>query len=93
LEAGPYPCRVIAAFLPKDLVRWKQTDNSTVEFYPFLVIVESQAEVRSIWLPYWHVVTTEGGQVSHPYGQWAPFMDTKSFKSLVDQAREKGYAV
>ena len=90
LGASSVECKVLHAFLPSDLVSWKQKDGEWVTFYPFLVVMErTDVKDRAFWLPYWH--TVEGtGMKKRKYGQWAPFMDEPLFKSLLAQAREKG---
>lgn len=91
LEVGNAACRVLHAFLPRDLARWQTDDGKLVTFFPFLVVMErTDKEGQSFWLPYWH--TIEGtGTIARKYGQWAPFMDGALFRSLVAQAREVGY--
>jgi len=49
-------------------------------------VVLRRGRTRAYWLPYWHV---EAGK--EKYGQWAPFMNERSFKDLLLQARQKGY--
>jgi hypothetical protein len=94
LEVGDRPCRVLDTFLPAHIATWRLDNDSTAEFYPFLVVVESSdGKSQFVWLPYWHVVADKDGTVSRKYGQWAPFMDTEAFGSLLSQARAKGYQV
>ena len=93
LDAGDHPCKVLAAFLPKTPATWRQeADNSNVEFFPFLVIVESLEEgYKSIWLPYWHLVTYPDETVKTKYGQWAPFIAADLYQSMTEQARAAGF--
>ncbi len=91
LEAGSAECKVLHAFLPRDLEVWQQKDGKWVTFYPFLVVMErTDKKAQAFWLPYWHEVEGAGTR-KRKYGQWAPFVDEPLFKSLVAQAREKGY--
>jgi hypothetical protein len=80
LDIGRTKCRVLDVFLPKRRIGWND-----VVFYPFLVVLR-RGRTRAYWLPYWHV---EAGK--EKYGQWAPFMNERSFKDLLLQARQKGY--
>lgn len=92
LDAGPHPCKVLDVFLPATIHNWPRESGATVEFYPFLVMVESLDEgYASAWLPYWHLVKHPSGGVKKKYGQWAPFIDLESYVSLVQKARDKGY--
>ena len=95
LDAGDHPCKVIAAFLPETIANWKQeSDGSLVEFFPFLVIVESLEDgCKSIWLPYWHLVKHQDGTVKTKYGQWAPFIAADSYRSMTQQARAAGFDI
>ena len=91
--SSPHRGKVLDAFLPKPLSKWPH-GKSTVEFYPFLVIVKSIDEgYRSVWLPYWHVVTNHRGHPRVKYGQWAPFIWDRRLASLVGQAKAKGYKI
>lgn len=91
LGAGTRTCRVVAAFLPEKIVDWQDGD-ATVQFYPFLAVTESNNKDQSFWLPYWHVTTREG-RSTNKYGQWAPYIDSSLFASMVSQARAEGYAL
>lgn len=94
LGAGEFAGKVLHAFLPEEIVAWKQSDESTVRFYPFMVIVESLVESHcSVWLPYWHVVDSANGSEKAKYGQWAPFIDAESYASIAAKARKAGYAI
>lgn len=91
--AGPHRGKVLDVFLPEDIRSWRDEKNNLVEYFPFLVMVESLAEgYVSAWMPYWHLVTDGGGRIERKYGQWAPFMDLESFANLVLKARTKGYS-
>jgi DNA-directed RNA polymerase subunit RPC12/RpoP len=84
--------KLLHAVCPREneLVAWEQ-DGGWITFYPFLVIMESVDEKsRAFWLPYWHIVD-RGGTKQRKYGQFAPFLEEPIFKSLLAQAREKGY--
>jgi hypothetical protein len=93
-EDHVYWYRVLAAFLPKEACKWKAGDGSKVAYYPFLIVCESldcPDPHRSIWLPYWHVVSYPDDTSATKFDQWAPHMETRFFASLIDQAREKGF--
>jgi len=95
LDAGRCTCDALDAFLPKERATWSTTDGKQVEYLPFLVALkkaEGKSEV-SFWLPYWHSVRTDSPEAKEEkkFGQWAPYMDGYLFKSLIDQARMKGY--
>ena len=82
--------KVLDAFLPLDLVSWEDK-GKWVTFYPFLVVMERTDEKgQAFWLPYWHIEEGAGTKL-RKYGQFAPFLEEPLFKSLVAQAREKGY--
>ena len=51
LDAGPFKCVVLDAFLPDQPVRWPDKNGREVTFYPFLVIMEGEGG-REVWLPY-----------------------------------------
>lgn len=89
VDAGPFQCVVLDAFLPDEPVKWPGKTGREVTFYPFLVITEGK-DGRVAWLPYWHVVRGKG-QEQKKYGQWAPSMDLSTFEELVARARGKGY--
>ncbi len=92
LGAGQHHCRVLTAFLPDQIVSWSNGNGGKVEFYPFLVIVESiDKGSSSVWLPYWHIVKHQDGSLEKKYGQWAPFIEVESYSSLVAKAKEAGY--
>lgn len=95
LDAGRHPCKAVAAFLPKSIAAWEQgADQSRVEFFPFLVIVESlEEDYHSVWLPYWHIVTHSSAHIETKYGQWAPFIAADSYRLMVKQAREAGFDI
>jgi hypothetical protein len=86
LSAGTTDCKVLSAFLPKELVSWEHKGKK-VTYYPFLVVLQRVGEHSySAWLPYWHL---HGDK--RKYGQYAPFMDDPQFMDLVTQAQQKGY--
>jgi hypothetical protein len=90
LGAGPFACKVLAAFLPE----WDDGAGGKVTFYPFLIIAESLdgENKQTAWLPYWHIVTyADGRAMQTKYGQWAPHMDGDILANLVDQARRAGF--
>jgi len=92
LDAGRHPCKVLGAFLPDQIVKWYDANGNRVEFYPFMVIVESNEEAcSSVWLPYWHLVTHKDGTTKKKYGQWAPFIDSDSYASLMAKAKAAGH--
>lgn len=92
LGAEPSPCKILAVFLPEKIIKWHDEKKNLVKFYPFLVIAESIDEgYNSAWLPYWHIVEKKGQIIEKKYGQWAPFMDIKSYKSLLNNAKKKGF--
>ena len=92
LDAGPHRCKVLATFLPDQIARWPNEKGSTVEFYPFLVVVESIEEGHSsVWLPYWHIVKHQNGTIQKKYGQWAPFIESGAYSSLVAKAQKAGF--
>jgi hypothetical protein len=96
LEAGEAPSKVVGAFLPDTITSWwTEEEKCEVEFYPFLVVLEklSLPRHRLIWLPYWHKKTYQDGQISIPYGQFAPSMADDLFNSLVLKARIAGLIV
>lgn len=91
--AGSHRGKVLDVFLPDNIRSWIDEENRDVEYFPFLVMVESADESYvSAWMPYWHLVSDAGGRIERKYGQWAPFMDLESFAKLVSKARAKGYA-
>ncbi|OGJ85098.1 MAG: hypothetical protein A2268_16410 [Candidatus Raymondbacteria bacterium RifOxyA12_full_50_37] len=93
--AGDQKCQVLDCFLPDKRSFWKENE-STVEFYPFMVIlqlIEPKEKEISIWLPYWHMVTNKAKKVEKKYGQWAPFIDVNSFRTMLKKARKNGYEV
>src|SRR5882672_8604913 len=60
--------KVVHAFLPKKPDTWRR-GKSKIQFYPFLVLLESlNSRHRSVWLPYWHAVTNDG-RTRMKYGQ------------------------
>jgi hypothetical protein len=81
---------LLDAFLPRDPVAWED-EGKWLTFYPFLVVVEcADNKGQAFWLPYWHI--EEGaGTKKRKYGQFAPFLEEPLFKSLLAQARGKGY--
>lgn len=85
LGATGAKCTVRDVFRPPDPPSWKH-EGETVTYYPFLVVLEDEEREQCFWLPYWHVHGTR-----RKFGQWAPFMNARLFRSLLDQAREKGY--
>jgi hypothetical protein len=92
LGAGPFPCKVLASFLPDQIGKWPYGKGKTIEFYPFLVITESTEEgYTSTWLPYWHIIKSGKKILERKYGQWAPFVDNESFNSLILKAQKEGY--
>ena len=92
LDAGRHPCKVLGTFLPDQIFKWDDVNGNSVEFYPFMVIVESMEEgYSSVWLPYWHLVTNKDGATAKKYGQWAPFIDSVSYANLLAKARAAGH--
>lgn len=89
LDAGPFKCVVLDAFLPDEPVRWSDKNGREVTFYPFLVILGGEGG-REAWLPYWHIVRGKG-QEQKKYGQYAPDMDLSTFQELLTKAQTKGY--
>lgn len=84
---GPYPCKVLGAFLPKKDIEWESETGNMITFYPFLIITEGlKKKDRGVWLPYWHIEKSADGQ-TYKYGQWAPHMDSGSFADLLGQAK------
>jgi hypothetical protein len=89
LEGGSPECRVLAVFSPTGPgATWETAEGETVTFFPFLVVLESNEQ--HVWLPYWHTVE-KSGSLQRKYGQWAPFMSPETFRSLLAQARRRGY--
>lgn len=80
---------VLDSFLPDDIVEWTY-EGKRIEFYPFLVITETETHDRGVWLPYWHVVAERDNSVKK-FGQWAPSMDFSLFAQLVGKAQKAGY--
>jgi hypothetical protein len=94
LGAEHYPSKVLDAFLPSSAITWPEGDGSSVQFFPFLVIVQPlKYEDQFVWSPYWHLITNADGRVTKKYGQWAPFVDLGAYSSTVAQARAKGYEI
>ena len=90
--SGRTKCRVLDVFLPpKDLRKPWSKGGQRIEYYPFLVVVKlDKGGGLAVWLPYWHV--KKGPQkILKRYGQWAPFMETELYESLLAQAQVKGY--
>jgi len=93
LGAGPYSCKVLDVFLPDKIRSWPE-DGKQIEYYPFLVIVESldpEEGYMSVWSPYWHLKYSAGENPQIIYGQYASHLDLESFASLVKKASAKGY--
>ena len=91
LGAGRFPSKVLAAYLPEEIRKWPN-DNTMIEFYPFLVITKSIKEGNtSAWLPYWHIVKKNDQVIERKYGQWAPFIDTECYNSLLLKAKKQGF--
>jgi hypothetical protein len=93
LEAKQAKGKVLDAFLPEEPVQWSTQDGRTIRFLPFLVVLQrtdTDEEEVDFWLPYWHIVEGDSGR-KRKYGQWAPWMPTDVFSSLVKQACLKGY--
>ena len=85
---------VLGAFIPGELESWPHSHGTTVYFYPFLVVLHRHGRKQAVWFPYWHLVKSKDGQtVKKKYGQWAPFMDERLFRDLLEQARRKGFFV
>jgi hypothetical protein len=82
-------CAVLDAFVPRNLGTPEGREGS-IDFYPFLVVLEVEDGGQRVWLPYWHVMGEEGKRRAPKYGQWAPRMDVVYFRDLLDQACEKG---
>ena len=90
LDVGDHPAKVVAAFFPDNISSWEDAQGAFIEFYPFLVVVQSLEEGhKSIWLPYWHIRSHEN-RVEKKYGQWAPFIHEGSFLEMLDKARNAG---
>ena len=85
LDAGDSTCTVFRAFLPENRFSWTDGQGNHVEYFPFLVILESD-NGKSFWLPYWHLIN--GGV--RKYGQWAPNIDAEQFTSLLNQTQAAG---
>lgn len=86
LSAGMADCKVLSAFLPRELLSWEHEEEK-VTFFPFLVVLQRAGDDSySAWLPYWHL---HGNR--RKYGQYAPFMDDPQFIDLVRQAQQRGY--
>jgi ribosomal protein S14 len=95
LGARQAECKVLHAFLPREPECW-QHGQEWVNFYPFLIAMEyTDGRGKTFWLPYWHTVTREGSgkREIKKYGQWAPFLGEDLFRSLLAQARGKGYLI
>lgn len=91
LEAGSAECKLLHAFLPSNLDSWQKENGNWITFYPFLVVMEhTSKEGRVFWLPYWHIEEGRGTK-RRKYGQFASFLEEPGLKSLLAQAREKGY--
>ena len=90
LGATNSECTVLACFVPKKIQQWKDGKNKEVHFYPFLVILKRHGKKNATWLPYWHIIH-EGEKKTIKYGQWASFMDSHLFNSLLEQSKKKGY--
>ena len=97
LDAGPFECKALAAFLPDEEhgTDWPDSNGGTVTFYPFLVIVASIEDGdQRVWLPYWHVVRfADGRRTQTKYGQWAPHMAMTTMANLLMQARNAGFSI
>jgi hypothetical protein len=84
-------CMIEAVFHPHLLESWNDRDGSKVTFYPFLVVLKRGGRDRAVWMPYWHVIESNGGKrPKEKYGQWAPLMDAPLFESLLAQAHKAG---
>ncbi len=91
LEAGSVDHRVLHVFVPESCVKWDGENGREITFHPFLVVMQRDGEGgHSFWLPYWHIVNTDG-RIETKYGQWAPCMEDEQFQSLIAQAHAKGY--
>ena len=92
LDAADTQCNLLDCFVPRRIETWKDKKSREVAFYPFLVILRRHNRNLAIWLPYWHIVNSQKRRIIK-YGQWAPFMDLKLFRSLIAQAKMKGYVL
>jgi hypothetical protein len=79
-RVGRTKCKVLDVFRPARRTKW-----DGVTFHPFLVVLR-RGRTLAYWLPYWH---TERGKKY--YGQWAAFLGEPMFRSLLLQAKNKGY--
>jgi len=87
-----YKVKVIEVILPNlnsDELKWEYKSKS-VEFYPFMVIVEDEDSEgkRHVWLPYWHL-TKHKNKVNKKWGQFPPFIDIENYKDMIDQAKRE----
>jgi len=91
LNAGSYEYQVIGCYLPDKIQQWKDSKGDTVEFFPFLVILEdTQNKKKAIWQPYWHG-HHQSQNMNPKYGQWATCMDIEIYKQLLEKAKDEGY--
>ena len=85
---------VLASFLPDRIIEWTEEDKTQREFYPFLVFVESlDRKERSVWTPYWHVITKEGKSPVPKYGQFASCLTVGDYHHMVEKARKAGFEI
>jgi len=85
----------LAAFLPRSLKSWTDSERRRVTVYPFLVITERPGGHRAVWMPYWQIEVGENkGLLGTPrslwFGQNPSDMDLNSFADLVEQATDSG---
>lgn len=88
-RAGGTSCDVIASFYPRPPQSWQLNASEIVTYLPFLVVGDADNGERVVWLPYWHVVSRDGRELTR-YGQWAPYLDRRVFADLVRQAQCAG---
>lgn len=97
LDAGECQFLIKDVFYPENLEdnTWQDENDSEVIYCPFLVIMSNvdKEDEQSFWFPYWHEVKTVQGECNYKYGQWAPVIEKKTFNSLVNQAKAKGYEI
>ncbi|MDA8335153.1 MAG: hypothetical protein M0Z41_09220 [Peptococcaceae bacterium] len=88
LEPGIF--KVINVFLPSRRPSWTDPGSGNlVEFYLFLVILESNGNMIS-WLPYWYIEYNGNRSLVARKG-WSPEVDGGLMESLTALARAKVY--
>jgi hypothetical protein len=90
VDDEPRPCKVLASFMPDEIIGWDNQEGSKVEFYPFLIVVENiDTKESCIWSPYWHVFRHPNGTIERKYGQYASFVNIDSYLSTEEAKNEK----